>query len=93
MFQHGLFLLKHIHVLFEDIKKLSSDDNNSVKRNRKRKSDISIPQLPVEVFTGNDSSNSASSTVDLGRSKRKRFKNVRLLDIDEVVKKSPNRKK
>ena len=80
----------------EDIKKLSnfsSDDNNSVKRGRKRKSEISIPQLPVEVSTGNDSSNSASSTVDLGRSKRKRFKNVRLLDIDDVVKKSPNRKK
>jgi len=73
-----------------------SCENTAVKRKpgRKRKSDITIPQLPVDVSTGNDSSNSASSSADdFGKGKRKRFKNVRMLDIEEVVKKSPSRKK
>ena len=68
-----------------------------VKRKRKRKSDQNNFLLEGSncSIDNNDSSNSASSstTDDLGKGKRKRFKNVRMLDIEDVVNKSPNKKK
>jgi hypothetical protein len=67
-----------------------------VKRKRKRKETENNFLLEgSSCSVDNDSSNSASSSADadLGKGKRKRFKNVRMLDIDEVVKRSPNRKK
>jgi hypothetical protein len=58
----------------------SSNSASSVDGKRKRKSEI-VLQKPEVVATGNDSSNSASSVTDLGKGKRIRVKNVRLLDI------------
>jgi hypothetical protein len=58
----------------------SSSSALSVERKKKRKSEI-VLQKPEVVSTGNDSSNSASSVTDLGKGKRIRVKNVRLLDI------------
>ena len=58
----------------------SSNSASSVDAKKKRKSEI-VLQKPEVVSTGNDSSNSASSVTDLGKGKRIRVKNVRLLDI------------
>lgn len=91
----------------------SQNEENSVNRKQKQKSDIAICELQVDVLTGNDTTNSGKNSVkrqwksdvsispilfktgsvslsddtDLRRGKRKCFKNVRMLDIDEAVKK------
>ena len=58
----------------------SSTSASSVDGKKKRKSETVLPK-PEVVSTGNYSSNSASSVTDLGKGKRIRVKNVRLLDI------------